>query len=274
MYNTAKCIFIIQFYDSLMIDFLTVDPQLDCLSSNFFCTCLLTCSHHTFWKFLATCISLYNTIAIFPWSDNSVSMSINLILLKNAKLACDQVFLFRNSSYCSRLCQACTTIMLQHPFRHGILSFCFTQRRCIIHNTSCNILNIDLLHWMWGSMTTVSSLYLALSFRTCGETELVGEEAGEVVCNAALDLLEFFAVEALCWGDGCVAAAWVALDGLVAGGALAALLMADPCLLLEDASLLIFSTTSVNECNLLAVEVAATLDVDSSSPTDFFSLLH
>jgi len=59
------------------------------------------------------------------------------------------------------------------------------------------------------------------------------------------------------------------------GGALAALLEEDSCWVLEDAFLLILSTTSVNECTLLAVELAGTLDVGSSSgeeSSDSFSL--
>jgi len=99
----------------LMIDFFRVVPQFEHLSSNFFLTCLFTCSHHMFLKFSATLISLYSTIAIFPWLDNALPESINLILLKNnAQLACDQIFFFIYSLNSTRLCQTCK-ILLQHP---------------------------------------------------------------------------------------------------------------------------------------------------------------
>jgi len=63
-----------------MIDFFKVVPQFKCFSFNFFLTCLFTCSHHMFEVF--SNFSLYSTIVIFPWLDNALSESMNLILLK------------------------------------------------------------------------------------------------------------------------------------------------------------------------------------------------
>jgi len=141
--------------------------------------------------------------------------------------------------------------MWQHTFRLSVLSFCCTQKRWIVHNNSCINLNINLLHWIWGSMTNVSSLYICIIIQIHGEAEWVEEQAAEVVCNAVLALFKPSTVKAVFCGGGCAAATSVALDRLVAGGAVAALLMAGPCLLLEHAFLLI------NKHDLLTVEVEA-----------------
>ncbi len=52
------------------------------------------------------------------------------------------------------------------------------------------------------------------------------------------------------------------------GGIVAAWLLLDPCLLLEEVFLLILSSTSVNECNLLAIDGVATLDASCSSSSE------
>jgi len=98
---------------------------------------------------------------------------------------------------------------------------------------------------------------------TCG-AELLGNGAGEVVCDA-LDLFKSSDGDALCCLDVCLVAISFVVDGLTVGGRLAAWLMLDPCLLLKDAFLLIVFSTSVNECNLLAVDAVATLDAGCSS---------
>jgi len=58
------------------------------------------------------------------------------------------------------------------------------------------------------------------------------------------------------------------VDGLAVGGGFAALLMQEPCLLLEEAFLLILSRTSVNECNFLAVDGVTILETGCSSSSE------
>jgi len=59
-----------------------------------------------------------------------------------------------------------------------------------------------------------------------------------------------------------------AVDGLSVGGIVAVWLLLDPCLLLEEAFFLILSSTSVNECVLLAVDGVAALDAGCSSSSE------
>jgi len=72
-------------------------------------------------------------------------------------------------------------------------------------------------------------------------------------------------VDGLCCLDGCIVAISFVVDGLAVGGGLAVLLMLHPSLLHEEAILLILSSNSVNECDLLAVDGVTTLDAGCSS---------
>jgi len=95
----------------------------------------------------------------------------------------------------------------------------------------------------------------------------LGEEAGEVVFDA-LDLLECSDVEVLCCLDVFLIGISFAVDGLSVGGIVAAWLLLDPCLLLEEAFFLILSSTSVNDHVLLAVYGVAALDAGCSSSSE------
>jgi len=216
-----------------------------------FCTCLFTCSHHMFWKFSGICICLYKTLAIFPWFDNSVSKSIYLILLK---MMPNLLFIKSFSSAivltapdCAKLVKYCCNNLSDLAFSPFVL---------LTDNSSSTTSAVTF--WTWICSTTGEAALLlsppwtlAWSFITCGD-KLLGEGTGEAVCYA-LEHFKSFVKDVLCCLDGCLVTISFVVNGLAVGG-LAALLMLDPCLLLEEASLLILSRTSVNCHNILAVD--------------------